>query len=148
MAGSRVVLQRLYADAVWLQQLVVEELRPRPGRIRTAVRMAFIAAVGAALTAALHIDGALGPVTLWVALYASSSRMTASEGLIMLVTYAVTLSASVFLAGILVDVAVAAAAVLWAGDGAHDVRSEQTTTCWRMVQCRGRISRYVLPLRL
>jgi uncharacterized membrane protein YccC len=87
-----------------LQQLVVEELRPRPGRIRTAVRMAFIAAVGAALTAALQIDGALGPVTLWVALYASSSRMTPSEGLIMIVTYAVTLIASVFLAGILVDV--------------------------------------------
>ena len=98
------VLQRLYADAAWLQQLVVEELRPRPGRIRTAVRMAFIAAVGAALTAALQIDGALGPVTLWVALYASSSRMTPSEGLIMIVTYAVTLIASVFLAGILVDV--------------------------------------------
>jgi len=28
------VLQRLYADATWLQQLVIEELRPRPGRIR------------------------------------------------------------------------------------------------------------------
>src|SRR5262245_34112852 len=65
--------------------------------------MAFIAAVGAALTAALHIDSALGPVTLWVALYASSSRMTPSEGLIMIVTYAVTLIASVFLAGVLVD---------------------------------------------
>jgi len=96
-------LRRFYADAAWLQQLVTEELRPRPGRIRTAVRMAFIAAVGAALTAALHIDGALGPVTLWVALYASSSRMTPSEGLIMIVTYAVTLIASVFLAGVLVD---------------------------------------------
>jgi len=96
-------LRRFYADASWLQQLVAEELRPRPGRIRTAVRMAFIAAVGAALTAALHIDGALGPVTLWVALYASSSRMTPSEGLIMIVTFAVTLIASVFLAGVLVD---------------------------------------------
>src|SRR6476646_12301474 len=103
--GSRVLemLRRLYAEAAWLQQLVVEELRPRPGRIRTAVRMAFIAAVGAALTAALHIDGALGPVTLWVALYASSSAMTPSEGLALVLVYAVTLIASVFLAGILVD---------------------------------------------
>ena len=65
--------------------------------------MAFIAAVGAALTAALHIDGSLGPVTLWVALYASGSMMTPSEGLIMIVVYAVTLIASVILAGILVD---------------------------------------------
>ena len=65
--------------------------------------MAFISAVGIALMAALHIDGALGPVTLWVALYASSARLTASEGLIMIVVYAVTLSASVFLAGVLVD---------------------------------------------
>ena len=103
MAGSREVLQRLYAGAAWLEQLLVEELRPRPGRVSTAVRMALITAVGAALTAALHIDGGLGPVTLWVALYASSSRMTPSEGLIMIVTYAVTLIASVFLAGILVD---------------------------------------------
>ena len=104
-SGWRVpeALQRLYADAVWLQQLVTEELRPRPGRVRTAVRMAFIAAVGAALTAALHIDGALGPVTLWVALYASSSAMTPSEGLALVLVYAVTLIASVFLAGILVD---------------------------------------------
>ena len=86
-----------------MQQLVTEELRPRPGRVRTAVRMAFIAAVGIALMAALHIDSALGPVTLWVALYASSSVMTPSEGLIMIVTYAVTLIASVFLAGVLVD---------------------------------------------
>ena len=97
------VLRRFYADAAWLQQLVTEELKPRPGRIRAAVRMAFIAAVGAALTAALHIDGALGPVTLWVALYASGSMMTPSEGLIMIVVYAVTLIASVILAGILVD---------------------------------------------
>ena len=104
-SGWRVpaALQRLYADAVWLQQLVTEELRPRPGRIRTAVRMAFIAAVGIALMAALHIDGALGPVTLWVCPFASSSRMTPSEGLSLILTYAVTLIASVFLAGILVD---------------------------------------------
>ena len=104
-SGWRVpaALQRLYADAVWLQQLVTEELRPKPGRVRTAVRMAFIAAIGIALMAALHIDAALGPVTLWVALYASSSAMTPSEGLMMIVTYAVTLIASVFLAGVLVD---------------------------------------------
>ena len=65
-------LHRLYADAVWLQQLTTEELRPRPGRIRTSVRMAFIGAVGAALMAALHVDSALGPATLWLCLFASS----------------------------------------------------------------------------
>jgi hypothetical protein len=76
-------LQRLYADTAWLQQLVAEELRPRPGRIRTSVRMAFISAVGAALMAALHINSVLGPDTLWVALYASNSLMTAGAGLVM-----------------------------------------------------------------
>jgi len=65
--------------------------------------MAFISAVGAALMAALYVAGALGPVTLWVALYASSSLMTASEGLVLLVAYAAMLSASVLLAGILVE---------------------------------------------
>jgi hypothetical protein len=66
--------------------------------------MAFISAVGIALMAALHVDGALGPVTLWVALMHPASRLTASEGLIMIVVYAVTLIASVFLAGVLIDV--------------------------------------------
>src|SRR6478736_6661710 len=89
-SGWRVpaALQRLYADAAWLQQLATEELRPKPGRVRTAVRMALIAAIGIALMAALHIDAALGPVTLWVGLYASSSMMTPSDGLIMIVVYA------------------------------------------------------------
>jgi hypothetical protein len=81
----------------------MEELRPRPGRLRTSVRMAFISAVGAALMAALHVNSALGPVTLWVALYASSSLMTVSEGLLLVVVYAVTLIASVPIAGVLVE---------------------------------------------
>jgi uncharacterized membrane protein YccC len=104
-SGWRVAaaLQRLYADAVWLQRLLTEELRPRPGRLRTSVRMAFIGAVGAALMAALHVNSALGPVTLWVALYGSRSLMTASEGLILIAAYAVALIASVFVAGVVVD---------------------------------------------
>ena len=97
-------LRQFYADAAWLQQLVTEELRPRPGRIRTSVRWAFISAVGAALMAALHVDSALGPATLWLCLFASSSLMTASQGLALVLAYAATLSASVPLAGILVDV--------------------------------------------
>ena len=68
------------------------------------MRMAFIGAVGAALMAALHVDSALGPATLWLCLFASSSLMTASQGLALVLAYAATLSASVLLAGILVDV--------------------------------------------
>ena len=97
-------LRRFYADAAWLQQLATEELQPKPGRIRTSMRMAFIGAVGAALMAALHVDSALGPATLWLCLFASSSLMTASEGLALVLAYAATLSASVLFAGILVDV--------------------------------------------
>src|SRR5262247_73052 len=98
-----VALQQIYAEAAWLQQLVTEELRPRPGRIRTSVRMAFIAAVGIALMAALHVGPGLGPVLLWVALYGSSSAFTVSGGLMLIAAYAVMLIASVFLAGLLVD---------------------------------------------
>jgi uncharacterized membrane protein YccC len=95
--------RQLYADAVRLQYLVTEELRPRPGRLRTSVRMAFISAVGAALMAALHVNSVLGPDTLWVALYGSNSLMTASAGLVMVLAAAALLIASVPLAGILVD---------------------------------------------
>src|SRR5437870_5889010 len=97
------MLLRLYADAVWLQKLLTAELRPRPGRLHTSLRMAFISAVGAALMAALHVDSALGPDTLWVALYASSSMMTASAGLVVVLAEAALLSASVPLAGMLVE---------------------------------------------
>jgi uncharacterized membrane protein YgaE (UPF0421/DUF939 family) len=96
-------LRRIYAEAAWLQQLASEELKPRPGRIRTSIRMAFIAAVGAALMAALHVGPGLGPVILWVALYGSSSAFTVSAGLMLIAAYAVMLIASIFLAGVLVD---------------------------------------------
>src|SRR5262245_30065619 len=104
-SGWRVpaAFQQLHADAAWLQQLINAELRPRPGRIRTSIRMAFIAAVGVALMATFHIGPGLGPVLLWVALYGSSSAFTVSEGLMLIAAYAVMLIASVFLAGILVD---------------------------------------------
>src|ERR1700681_1065633 len=36
--SSGYTFQRLYADTAWLQQLVAEELRPRPGRIRGRAR--------------------------------------------------------------------------------------------------------------
>ena len=97
-------LRQFYADAAWLQQLATEELQPRPGRIRTSMRMAFIGAVGAALMAALHVDSALGPATLWLVLSLSSPLITPSAGLVLVLAYAATLSASVPLAGILVDV--------------------------------------------
>jgi len=80
--------------------------RSRPGQgvplVRATRRLPQILAPAEvdALMAALHVASPLGPVTLWVALYASSSRVTASEGLIMIVVYAVTLIASVILAGI------------------------------------------------
>src|SRR5215471_2691821 len=90
------------AEAAWLQQLVTEELRPRPGPhlsthgVRQRGRRCMMAA--------LHVDGSLVPVTLWVGLYASSSLMTASEGLALVLAYAAVLGASVLLAGIVVDV--------------------------------------------
>src|SRR5262245_57670868 len=86
-----------------MQHLLTEELRLRPGRLRTSVRMAFIGAVGAALMAALHVNSGLGPYTLWIALYASNALMTASAGLALVLAEAALLSAAVAIAGILVD---------------------------------------------
>src|SRR5262245_18844728 len=96
-------LRRLYADGVGLQHLVTAELRSRPGRLRTSVRMAFIGAVGTALMAALHVNSGLGPYVLWIALYASPSSMTTAAGLALVLAEAALLSAAVPLAGILVE---------------------------------------------
>jgi hypothetical protein len=96
-------LRRLDADAAWLQRLVREELRPRPGRVRTSVRMALIGAVGATVMVALQVRGPLGPVTLWVALTGSNRRMTVREALGLLVTVGAAIIASVFVAGALID---------------------------------------------
>src|SRR5215813_1326426 len=97
------VWRRLYADAIWLQHLLTEELRLRPGRLHTSVRMSFIGAVGAVLIAALHVNSGLGPYTLWIALYASNALMTASAGLALVLADAALLTAAVPIAGILVE---------------------------------------------
>ena len=66
--------------------------------------------------------------------------MTASEGLALVLAYAVTLIASVLLAGILVDVPWMLLPFFGLATALMSVRSEQTKTRWRMVKCRGRIS--------
>src|SRR5262245_28729062 len=86
-----------------MQHLLTEELRLRPGRLHTSLRMAFIGAVGAALIAALHVNSGLGPYTLWIALYASNALMTASAGLALVLADAALLTAAVPIAGILVE---------------------------------------------
>ena len=104
-SGWRVpaALQRLYADAAWLQQLAIEELRPRPGRIRTSLRMAF------SPRSERRLWRRCTSAVCWVRvrsgwLFMHPARlMTPSEGLIMVLVFAVTLIASVFLAGVLVD---------------------------------------------
>jgi uncharacterized membrane protein YccC len=85
------------------ERLLVEELRRRPARVRTALRMAVIGATGATLMAALRIESPLGPVLVWVALYASNARLTPSTGLQLIVAYGVSLFASYVIAGMLID---------------------------------------------
>src|SRR5882672_8467466 len=100
---ARSALWQLHADAAWLQRLVREELRPRPGRVRSSVRMALIGAVGTTVTVALHVRGPLGPVTLWVALTGSNRQMTVREALVLLATVGAAIIASIFVAGALID---------------------------------------------
>ena len=100
---ARSAWRRLDADAAWLWRLAREELRSRPGRVRTSVRMAMIGAVGTTVIVALHVTGPLGPVTLWVALTGSNRQLTAREAVVLLVTVGAAIIASVLVAGALIE---------------------------------------------
>lgn len=86
----------------WLTALLAEELAPRPRRVRTSLRWATIATIGAGMMAACHVDSALGPYVVWLML-GPVAMMSLRTALGYLAATGCILAASVPLAGILAE---------------------------------------------
>jgi hypothetical protein len=97
---ARVPLARSLAWLDWLGALLATELAPSPRRIRTTVRLATMATVGAAIMASCHVDTQLGPYLIWLAIGASP-MLSLQRASIYLVVDAAFLIASVPIAGML-----------------------------------------------
>jgi multidrug resistance protein MdtO len=84
----------------WLVALLAEELAPRPLRFRSSLRMAVIAAIGAGLIAACHVQTVLGAYVVWLML-GSGPMLSLRRAAGFLVIAAAVLAASVPLAAML-----------------------------------------------
>lgn len=80
-----------------------QQLASNPHRLRTSTRMALIAAAGAGLSAALHIDEPIGAYVLWSIISAPAAMMVPMTGLGLIAASAITLAISMPLAGSLVE---------------------------------------------
>jgi uncharacterized membrane protein YccC len=105
MAGFAEPGIRLAQTPGWFDQLVAlltRELAPSPRRLRTALRMTTIAVVGAGLVASCHVNNELGTYIVWL-LAGAGPMMSARKAVAFLIAEAFALSASVLMAGILVE---------------------------------------------
>src|ERR1700730_9065349 len=59
---------------------LTQQLASNPHRVRTSMRMALIAALGAGLMAAMHIDDSLGVYVLWSIVSAPAAMMVPATG--------------------------------------------------------------------
>lgn len=84
----------------WVSKLLVEELAPRPRRLRTAMRMALIGTIGAGLMAIGHVQTALGAYIVWLML-GENAMMSFGRAIVYLAVTAPIVAAAVPLAGIL-----------------------------------------------
>jgi len=84
----------------WLGSFLATELAPSSRRIKTSIRMATIATVGAGIMAACHVDTQLGPYLIWIAIGASP-MLSLERAFVYVVVIAGFLIASVPLAGML-----------------------------------------------
>ncbi|MBF6569922.1 MAG: FUSC family protein [Candidatus Binataceae bacterium] len=85
-----------------LGALIVEELALRPHRLRTALRFASIATIGAGLMAAAHVDSPLGPYVIWLMLGAGP-MLSLQTAIRYIAIEAPLLAISVPLAGIMAE---------------------------------------------
>jgi len=82
---------------------LTQQLASNPHRVRTSIRMALIAALGAGLTAAMHIDEALGVYVLWSLVSAPAAMMVPANGIRLIAASAISLAISIPLAGSLAE---------------------------------------------
>ncbi len=115
---------------------LTQQLAANPHRVRTSMRMALIAAVGAGLSAALHIDEPIGAYVLWSIISAPAAMMVPMTGLRLIAASAVTLAISIPLAGSLVETPwllvpfFSLAAAGWS----YYFTDAQLTNGWRMLE--------------
>ena len=103
MAGLVTPEVRLARPSGWFDQLaalVTHELAPSPRKLRTATRLATIGTLGAGVIASCHVNNELGTYIVWL-LVGAGPMMSARKAITFLFAQALTLSASVVLAGIL-----------------------------------------------
>lgn len=84
------------------ETLLIEELRPTPGRLESALRSALIVALGAGLMAALGIEGPNGPYIL-NGLAGGPGAMTAGSAATLTASQALATSSSLPIIGVLVE---------------------------------------------
>jgi fusaric acid resistance family protein len=87
----------------WFEQLgalLSRELAPSSRKLRTAVRLATVGTIGAGLIASCHVNNELGTYIVWL-LVGAGPMMSPRKAVAFLIAEAITLAASVVLAGIL-----------------------------------------------
>ena len=98
-AGARGFARRID----WLFDTLALDLTAHPKRARTALRTAFICALGFGLMAAAHADALLGPYALWTVASAGGARITPLAALRFIAVTGAGLALSVPLAGQLAE---------------------------------------------
>src|SRR5215469_6359109 len=113
-----------------------DELALHPGRLHSAVRMAVIAAVGAGLMAAMHVDSELGLYLIWSMVSAPAAMMRPRNGAILILATGIGLAVSVPLAGVLVEAPwmLIAFFAFASALSTYLLTDAQLSNGWRMVQ--------------
>jgi hypothetical protein len=127
-------LLRTRLDAAVLS--LAQQLASNPHRVRTALRMALIAALGAGLMAAMHIDDSLGIYVLWSIVSAPAAMMVPAKGIGLIVASAISLAISIPLAGSLVETPwlLVPFFAMVAGGWSYHFTDAQLTNGWRMIE--------------
>ncbi len=105
MAGFAKPDIRLVQPSGWYDQLaalLTRELAPSSRKLRTALRMTTIATLGAGLVASCHVNNELGTYIVWL-LSGAGPMLSFRKATAFLIAEAFALSASVVMAGILVE---------------------------------------------
>jgi hypothetical protein len=89
----------------WFDQLAAllsRELAPNSRKLRTALRLATVATIGAGLIVSCHVNNELGTYIVWL-LVGAGPMMSPRKAVAFLIAEAIALAASVVMAGILVE---------------------------------------------
>ena len=115
---------------------LTQQLASNPHRVRTATRMALIIAIGAGLSAAMHIDEPIGAYVLWSIVSAPAAMMLPAKGIGLLVASAIALAISIPLAGSLVETPwlLVPFFSLTAAAWSYYFTDAQLTNGWRMIE--------------